>query len=106
MPGCLFIHGDVLGVLDDVVEERLAQFLVVISRPRNMIVMRALFPSSRKRLAPDRHPFASVFITEPVRKVPHSEYDASVFVELVDVTGAAGGGTLDAFQRDDVVLYR
>ena len=50
--------------------------------------------------------FASFFLTEPVRKEPHSEYDASVFVELVDVTGRAGSGTLDDFLRDEVQLYR
>lgn len=50
--------------------------------------------------------FASFFLTEPVRKEPHSEYDASVFVELVDVTGHAGAGTLKNFQRDEVQLYR
>jgi Flp pilus assembly protein TadG len=50
--------------------------------------------------------FASFFLTEPVRKEPHSVYDASVFVELVDVTGRAGGGTLDDFLRDEVQLYR
>ncbi len=50
--------------------------------------------------------FASFFITEPVRKVPNSEYDASLLVELVDVTGLAGAGTLENFERDDVQLYR
>ncbi|MCT8972702.1 TadE/TadG family type IV pilus assembly protein [Microbaculum marinisediminis] len=57
--------------------------------------------------------FASFFLTEPVRKVPKGQedentypYAASVFVELVDVTGHAGRGTMDDFERDDVQLYR
>jgi hypothetical protein len=57
--------------------------------------------------------FASFFFTEPVRKVPPGQedettypYAASVFVELVDVTGFAGRGTLNGFERDEVQLYR
>jgi hypothetical protein len=47
--------------------------------------------------------FASFFITEPV---PSASQDAPVRVELVDVTGRAGQGTLDSFLRDEVQLYR
>lgn len=32
--------------------------------------------------------------------------DASVMVELIDITGRRGQGTLDAFLRDDGQLYR
>jgi Flp pilus assembly protein TadG len=47
--------------------------------------------------------FGSFFLTEPV--VSPSE-DASVMVELVDVTGRGGQGTLDNFLRDEAQLYR
>ena len=47
--------------------------------------------------------FASFFLTEPVRSAAD---DASVMVELVDITGRGGQGTLDNFLRDEVQLYR
>lgn len=47
--------------------------------------------------------FGSFFLTEPV---PSASEDASVMVELVDVTGGAGQGTLDNFLRDEAQLYR
>ncbi|TIN49729.1 MAG: hypothetical protein E5Y32_00135 [Mesorhizobium sp.] len=47
--------------------------------------------------------FASFFITEPVAG---ASAGASVMVELVDVTGGAGEGTLDNFLRDEAQLYR
>lgn len=47
--------------------------------------------------------FASFFLTEPVQS---SADDASVMVELVDITGRGGQGTLDNFLRDEVQLYR
>ncbi|TIO49148.1 MAG: hypothetical protein E5X80_24710 [Mesorhizobium sp.] len=47
--------------------------------------------------------FGSFFLTEPV---PSASDDASVMVELVDVTGGAGQGTLDNFLRDEAQLYR
>ncbi|WP_332699113.1 TadE/TadG family type IV pilus assembly protein [Devosia sp.] len=50
--------------------------------------------------------FASFFITEPVKDIPQSEYDANIFVELVDVTGRYGRGTLEDFQHDEAQLYR
>lgn len=50
--------------------------------------------------------FASFFITEPVKNIPNTEYDSNVFVELVDVTGRAGAGTLTNFARDETQLYR
>ncbi|HEY0918886.1 TadE/TadG family type IV pilus assembly protein [Devosia sp.] len=50
--------------------------------------------------------FASFFITEPVKDIPQSEYDANIFVELVDITGRHGNGTLENFQRDEAQLYR
>ncbi|WP_095198236.1 TadE/TadG family type IV pilus assembly protein [Mesorhizobium carmichaelinearum] len=47
--------------------------------------------------------FASFFMTKPV---PGASAGGSVFVELVDVTGRAGQGTLDSFLRDEAQLYR
>ncbi|TIX60864.1 MAG: hypothetical protein E5V25_25290, partial [Mesorhizobium sp.] len=47
--------------------------------------------------------FGSFFLTEPV---PSTSEDASVMVELVDITGRGGQGTLDNFLRDEVQLYR
>ncbi|RUW25281.1 MULTISPECIES: pilus assembly protein TadG-related protein [unclassified Mesorhizobium] len=47
--------------------------------------------------------FASFFLTEPV---PGANAGGSVFVELVDVTGRGGQGTLDSFLRDEAQLYR
>ena len=47
--------------------------------------------------------FASFFISEPVGQASQG---ASVMVELVDITGRAGQGTLDDFLRDEVQLYR
>ncbi|RWM78271.1 MAG: hypothetical protein EOR81_14325 [Mesorhizobium sp.] len=46
--------------------------------------------------------FASFFITETVE----SGSDQTIRVELVDVTGGAGQGTLDNFLRDEAQLYR
>ncbi|AGB47804.1 hypothetical protein Mesau_05498 [Mesorhizobium australicum WSM2073] len=57
--------------------------------------------------------FASFFITQPVRTdrctgkgTTCFDYDADIFVELVDVTGHAGQGTLNNFLRDEPQLYR
>ncbi len=47
--------------------------------------------------------FASFFVTEPVQSAAD---DASVMVELVDITGRGGQGTLDNFLRDEAQLYR
>jgi hypothetical protein len=47
--------------------------------------------------------FASFFLTEPVSSPSD---DASVMVELVDITGRGGQGTLDNFLRDEAQLYR
>ncbi|RWB85903.1 MAG: hypothetical protein EOQ52_20340 [Mesorhizobium sp.] len=46
--------------------------------------------------------FASFFITETVESGP----DQTIRVELVDVTGREGQGTLDRFLRDEAQLYR
>ncbi|TIR21985.1 MAG: hypothetical protein E5X34_16050 [Mesorhizobium sp.] len=46
--------------------------------------------------------FGSFFITETVE----SGSDQTIRVELVDVTGREGQGTLDKFLRDEVQLYR
>ncbi|TJV21270.1 MAG: hypothetical protein E5Y04_27895 [Mesorhizobium sp.] len=47
--------------------------------------------------------FGSFFITEPVMSASD---DASVMVELVDITGRGGQSTLDNFLRDETQLYR
>ncbi|PBB20498.1 pilus assembly protein TadG-related protein [Mesorhizobium sp. WSM4313] len=47
--------------------------------------------------------FGSFFLTEPVASASD---DASVMVELVDVSGANGQGTLNNFLRDEAQLYR
>ncbi|RWC54963.1 pilus assembly protein TadG-related protein [Mesorhizobium sp.] len=47
--------------------------------------------------------FGSFFLTEPVASPSD---DASVMVELVDITGRGGQGTLDNFLRDEAQLYR
>ncbi|TPI69306.1 TadE/TadG family type IV pilus assembly protein [Mesorhizobium sp. B2-8-9] len=44
--------------------------------------------------------FASFFITEPIRD------GKDIFVELVDITGKGGSGTLDNYLRDEAQLYR
>ncbi|MBZ9668400.1 pilus assembly protein TadG-related protein [Mesorhizobium sp. ES1-3] len=44
--------------------------------------------------------FASFFITEPIRD------GKDIFVELVDITGKGGNGTLDNYLRDEAQLYR
>ncbi|WP_282595071.1 pilus assembly protein TadG-related protein [Mesorhizobium amorphae] len=44
--------------------------------------------------------FGSFFITEPIKD------GKEIFVELVDITGRGGRGTLDNFLRDEVQLYR
>ncbi|MER8701809.1 pilus assembly protein TadG-related protein [Mesorhizobium sp. M1273] len=47
--------------------------------------------------------FGSFLLTEPVKSPSE---DASVMVELVDITGGGGQGTLDNFLRDEAQLYR
>ncbi|MER8375835.1 pilus assembly protein TadG-related protein [Mesorhizobium sp. M1406] len=47
--------------------------------------------------------FGSFFLTEPVMSASD---DASVMVELVDITGHDGSSTLDNFLRDEAQLYR
>jgi Flp pilus assembly protein TadG len=44
--------------------------------------------------------FGSFFITEPIKN------GKEIFVELVDITGKGGRGTLDNFLRDEAQLYR
>ncbi|MER8464080.1 pilus assembly protein TadG-related protein [Mesorhizobium sp. M1396] len=48
--------------------------------------------------------FGSFFLTEPVRS--SASTSASVMVELVDITGAGGRGSLQDFVRDEPQLYR
>jgi hypothetical protein len=44
--------------------------------------------------------FASFFVTEPIKD------GKDIYVELVDITGKGGRGTLDNFLRDEAQLYR
>ncbi|MBZ9682362.1 pilus assembly protein [Mesorhizobium sp. B2-7-3] len=44
--------------------------------------------------------FGSFFITEPIKS------GKEIYVELVDITGKGGRGTLDNFLRDEAQLYR
>ncbi|MBZ9775531.1 pilus assembly protein TadG-related protein [Mesorhizobium sp. CO1-1-8] len=44
--------------------------------------------------------FGSFFITEPIKD------GKEIYVELVDITGKGGRGTLDNFLRDEAQLYR
>lgn len=49
--------------------------------------------------------FASFFITQPVKSASAGA-DATIYSELVDVTGHEGNGTLENFARDEAQLYR
>jgi hypothetical protein len=44
--------------------------------------------------------FGSFFVTEPIKD------GKDIFVELVDITGKGGNGTLDNYLRDEAQLYR
>jgi len=44
--------------------------------------------------------FGSFFITEPIKD------SKDIYVELIDITGRGGRGTLDNFLRDEAQLYR
>ncbi|MER9464127.1 pilus assembly protein TadG-related protein [Mesorhizobium sp. M0387] len=44
--------------------------------------------------------FGSFFITEPIKD------SKDIYVELIDITGKGGRGTLDNFLRDEAQLYR
>jgi len=44
--------------------------------------------------------FGSFFITEPIKD------GKNIYVELVDITGKGGNGTLDNYLRDEAQLYR
>ncbi|TPN89361.1 hypothetical protein FJ987_24295 [Mesorhizobium sp. CU2] len=46
------------------------------------------------------HAFGSFFITEPIKD------GKDIYVELVDITGKGGRGTLDNFLRDEAQIYR
>ncbi|RTL92787.1 MAG: hypothetical protein EKK31_33280 [Hyphomicrobiales bacterium] len=45
--------------------------------------------------------FGSFFITEPIK-----DNGKNIYVELVDITGKGGRGTLDNYLRDEAQLYR
>jgi len=48
--------------------------------------------------------FASMFMVNPMEK--NGTEDATIDVEIVDITGFGGNGTLDTFVRDEAVLVR
>jgi hypothetical protein len=51
--------------------------------------------------------FASIFLVNPMQQGGASEDDVGVIdVEVVDITGAGGEGTLDTFVRDEAILVR
>lgn len=48
--------------------------------------------------------YASLFLTRPMAK--NGTEDGTIDVEIVDITGWGGNGTLDTFVRDEAVLVR
>jgi hypothetical protein len=51
--------------------------------------------------------FASIFMVNPMLQGGANEEDTGVIdVEIVDITGAGGDGTLDTFVRDEAILVR
>lgn len=48
--------------------------------------------------------FASIFLVSPMEK--NGTDDGSIDVEIIDITGTGGNGTLDTFVRDEAVLVR
>ncbi|MFP1645449.1 TadE/TadG family type IV pilus assembly protein [Pontitalea aquivivens] len=48
--------------------------------------------------------FASIFMVNPMQK--QGTGDGTIDVEIIDITGNGGNGTLDAFVRDEAVLVR
>ncbi|MFU8865793.1 MAG: pilus assembly protein TadG-related protein [Rhodobacterales bacterium] len=51
--------------------------------------------------------FASIFLVNPMLQGGANEEDAGVIdIEITDITGAGGGGTLDTFVRDEAILVR
>jgi hypothetical protein len=55
----------------------------------------------------DVNSFASIFLVNPMQQGGASVDDVGVIdVEIVDITGFGGGGTLDTFVRNEAVLVR
>lgn len=55
----------------------------------------------------DVNSYASIFLASPMKKDPaNPSEDASIDVEIIDITGWGGNGTLDTFIRDEAILVR
>jgi hypothetical protein len=54
----------------------------------------------------DVNSFASIFLVNPMAAGANIEDNNSLDVEIVDITGAGGNGTLDTFVRDEANLVR
>lgn len=51
--------------------------------------------------------YASIFLVAPMAKDPADpSADSTIDVEIIDITGYGGNGTLDAFIRDEAILVR
>ncbi|NEY91260.1 pilus assembly protein TadG-related protein [Tabrizicola oligotrophica] len=48
--------------------------------------------------------YASLFLTRPM--LPNSSGDGTIDVEIIDITGWGGNGSLDEFVRDEAILVR
>ena len=55
----------------------------------------------------DVNSYASIFLVSPMAKDPvDPSADSTIDVEIIDITGWGGNGTLDAFIRDEAILVR
>lgn len=50
--------------------------------------------------------YASIFLVNPAVKTPGQDADNSIDVEIVDIAGRGGNGTLEAFLREEAFLVR
>ncbi|WP_212523414.1 TadE/TadG family type IV pilus assembly protein [Actibacterium sp. MT2.3-13A] len=51
--------------------------------------------------------YASIFLVSPMARDPSDpSLDSTIDVEIIDITGYGGNGTLDTFVRDEAVLVR
>ena len=49
--------------------------------------------------------FASIFLTRPMES-PAPGVDSTIDVEIIDITGFGGNGTLETFIRAEAILVR
>jgi len=55
----------------------------------------------------DVNSYASIFLVSPMARDPADpSADSTIDVEIIDITGWGGNGTLDAFIRDEAILVR